>query len=336
MNKQLPVIVLILVALTTGCRSVPDRTPVIVEPETEDDIVPAAHTDLVSMNLIYALAQLTEVQPRQTTVQILPAATQLGRAIGNHLDQAGYGLQRVGSDIGSNFVRYQYQNTITESGPITRYSLSIGFVRAERNYVRKNGAIFPDSEMLITGASEALIKNNDSIFANQNEFHQFSSDTLFDSNSGPEPIQLSADGEPMPAEKLKFSASVKRNIHDNDEQSNYLQVFEDYEDVRNVVLIFPNDKLNVGQNNKKVLRDIAVDYNPDTDIFSVIGCSHGATKIEGGNVALATGRANRVKEELIIAQIPYEQIFEEGCWGNVYHEAFPSRGVVVILKRRIS
>jgi len=337
--------VMLLIVLQAGCGfwgGGPGRA--IVEPESEDQELPTEHTDLVAMNLIFSLSQLTEIRPRSTTVQFSEPRTEFGRTIEKRLVEAGYGLQRVSSDVGSNYVRYKYINSITETGPVTLYSLSIGFVSAERNYLVKNGHIFPDSELIISGAEEKKMELNDAIFNHQGETHEYPSIATFDSSSGPKLVVLSPtggqvldSGEQSGANVgSNFAASVRRNIHDNNEVSNYATVFENYIDVRNAVLIFPNDQLTVGVNNKKVIQSIARDHKPDTDIISVIGCSHGNTALASGNAGLATGRANRVKEELIFSNVPYNQIYEEGCWGSIRHDEFPSRGVVVTLKRRAS
>lgn len=342
--KRISAIWLVLVAtFLAGCVNWGGGPPV-VEPASEDQEIDANHIDLVTMNLVYALSQLGEIRPRSTTVQFSEPRTAFGRTIEKRLVEAGYGLQRVSSDVGSNFVRYQYINSITESGPITRFTMSIGFVEATRNYVMRNGAILPDSEILISGAAEKTVAVNDEIFANQDvELPELLSQVVFESSTTPELVVLTPSGAILESGEQSgadvasnFAASVRRNIHDNNEVSNYASIFDDYFDVRNAVLIFPNDQLTVGVNNKKVIQSIAKDYKPETDVISVIGCSHGKTALASGNAGLATGRANRVKEELIFSNVPYNHIYEEGCWGSISHDDFPARGVLITLKRRNS
>jgi len=343
MKYILTIPLVLAVMCATGCYSMGGQHA--VEPQSEDQEIPAQHIDLVAMNLIFSLSQLAEIRPRTTTVQFSEPRTEFGRIIERRLVEAGYGVQRVKSDVGSNYVRYKYVNSITEAGPITEYSLSVGVVGAKRNYIVKNGDIFPDSEMILTGAEEKQMEINDLIFEDQVETHEYPSLALFESTAGPKLVVLtSADGGSLDSGEQSgadvsssFAASVRQNIHDNNEVSNYATVFEDYIDVRNAVLIFANDKMTVGVNNKKVLQSFARDYQPETDIISVIGCSHGATALAAGNAGLATGRANRVKEELIFSNVPYNQISEEGCWGSgASHSEFPARGVVVTLKRQAS
>ena len=116
--------------------------------------------------------------------------------------------------------------------------------------------------------------------------------------------------------------------------SNFANAFGDYTDVEEVILIFPNDSLVLGEDNKARIRRVLDDFDAASDSFSVVGCSLGKTNVAHGNEALALGRANRVKEELLFAGIPRENIFEEGCWATEAAAKFPSRGVVLTHKRR--
>lgn len=126
---------------------------------------------------------------------------------------------------------------------------------------------------------------------------------------------------------------VPRNIAEIGE-SNYSGLFEAYGNVDEVVLIFPNDSLQLGTYNKGVIRETLERFDPDTDVFSIVGCSLGPTRRENGNEGLALGRANRVKEELLFAGVPAERILDEGCWAGESSARFPARGVVMTLKRQ--
>jgi len=114
-----------------------------------------------------------------------------------------------------------------------------------------------------------------------------------------------------------------------------VDVFDDYEDVEQSVLIFPNDSLRLGDSNKQIIDQYVSSMNPETDVLSVIGCSIGATEIKNGNSLLALGRANRVKEAFLFSGLEHDLILEEGCWApEAFNEALPHRGVIVTLKRQ--
>jgi len=114
------------------------------------------------------------------------------------------------------------------------------------------------------------------------------------------------------------------NVYDS-KQSRYQDILKDYDVVETSVLVFANDSLVLGRDNKNTIRQYANSFNAETDVMSVIGCSHGATKLENGNGYLANGRAF----------LDPNQVLEEGCWAEVAYPEMPSRGVLVQHKRLI-
>ena len=120
------------------------------------------------------------------------------------------------------------------------------------------------------------------------------------------------------------------------QQSNFADVFAEMGIVREKVLTFPNDSTFMGSENKARLSAMLEGFNEKSDVLSVIGCSMGATNHAGGQEALARGRALRVRDELLYAGVPEQNILEEGCWAEeAFDQRMPRRGVVVTLKRRL-
>ena len=118
-------------------------------------------------------------------------------------------------------------------------------------------------------------------------------------------------------------------------QSNFAEVFSRLNIVQEIILTFDNDSVRMGAVNKTRVSNLVSLFNGATDVFSVIGCSNGATNLAMGQQGLALGRAERVREELLFAGVPDENILKEGCWaGENYDELMPRRGVVLSLKRR--
>ena len=142
-----------------------------------------------------------------------------------------------------------------------------------------------------------------------------------------------ADAVPARTAPDASGTSTRRNIHDG-LGSNYARWFETYEDVAMTSLVFPDDSLRLGTEQKRAIAEYAERFRSDTDVVSVIGCSHGDSDLPNGNALLATGRANRVREALVYAGVPAERVLDEGCWADSYHDPFPRRGVVLTLKRR--
>ena len=131
------------------------------------------------------------------------------------------------------------------------------------------------------------------------------------------------------------STARTRNIMDLG-TSNYSALLDDYGNVDELILMFPNDSLTLGDDNKRLIREALERFDPNSDMFSIVGCSLGPTRLENGNQALALGRANRVKEELLFAGVPNERILDEGCWAGEATTKFPSRGVVLTHRRQRS
>jgi len=102
-------------------------------------------------------------------------------------------------------------------------------------------------------------------------------------------------------------------------------------------IIFDNDSLDLKPKGREQITKLMKFYEPETDVFRLIGCSIGPTKIDGGNELLALGRSERVAKELVDRQVQLESIFDEGCWSPTAGETdkvYPPRAVVVELQRK--
>ena len=117
--------------------------------------------------------------------------------------------------------------------------------------------------------------------------------------------------------------------------SNFEDVLAGHSTITEQVLTFANDSMRLGDRNKRLVDQMVNRFDPQTDVFSVVGCSMGPTQIKGGNAALALGRAGRVVEALRFAGVDDEHILDEGCWAaDEAIEHLPRRGVVLTLNRR--
>ena len=59
------------------------------------------------------------------------------------------------------------------------------------------------------------------------------------------------------------------------------------------------------------LEDLAAEYVAASDIFTVIGCSHGKTGLDNGNALLAVGQSKRVQQQLVDLGVPVNRILDE-------------------------
>ena len=122
------------------------------------------------------------------------------------------------------------------------------------------------------------------------------------------------------------------NIYDTGE-SRYQALYDLYEVVGKNIYVFPNDSLILGKQNKMLVQQLANNFDSETDVMSVIGCSHGSTAIDNGNAYLANNRAFRVKEAFLQAGLEADKVLEEGCWASVAFPSLPARGVLVQHRR---
>lgn len=291
--------------------------------------------DVVARDLVYTLAQVPELHPLKSTLQVGEPLTPFGEEVLARLDEAGYGLQRVAADHGPNYVRYRSEHIESETGERTRYVVSVGAVSVERDYALDAEGTRPRSRLLVSGVPEQTLSTDPALF---DGIEGGLSTVAFDSDLEPEirDVALGAASPSVsaaPRAQSAFGTAIKRNMYET-LVSNYADVFTDFEDIEQSVLVFPNDSLRLGESNKETIARYVSELDPATDVLSVIGCSHGTTAIDNGNELLAIGRANRVKEAFLFAGIDHDQVLEESCWAGEHFEMMPRRGVVLTLKRR--
>jgi len=306
-------------------------------------------SDRIVQNLVFSIIQIESLHPFKTTLQMKAPRGELAKLVKMRFEDAGYGIQYVESDQGVNYVRHSAQSSVSEEGDTTTYRITVGDISVERDYMLSGKYTVPESELRVTGAYEQDIHLNDDVFGEEFSKTQYT-DVHFDESDVPVIITVAdrdisfdkkpvaVDGEVAAAEAPKTGNTFARAVMQNVRTimgSNFSEIFAGYEDVQRDVLIFPNDSLRLGTENKTLIQQYADGLNTDTDVLSVIGCSHGRSKVKNGNQLLAIGRANRVKEALIFAGLAHRLIFEEGCWDKEHYGPMPARGVVLTHKRKI-
>ncbi len=297
---------------------------------------------LISKNLVDAIAQYPKLNPLMSTVQMSKTDNAFERQVYAEMSQRGYKLETSSIKNAVNSVDALVRPAVT--GDSSLYVLSVGQLTAERHYARIDGKTVPTSELVIRGGETRTVTlNDDDVFGTTNAlvsnvvFEPGKPAVVSEPPVEPEPPALAAATvNPVEQPLLPMRSPVKQNMYDTME-SNYLGVFSEYEDMEQSILVFPNDSLQLGDSNKRIIEQYVEMMDPVTDVLSVIGCSHGKTAISNGNSLLALGRANRVKEAFLFSGVEHDQILEEGCWAPVtFDEVMPRRGVVLTLKRRKS
>ncbi len=304
-----------IVLCLPGCQLLPSSATVS---EGSNDTVPVAtqRSAVVARDLVSALAQIPASGPSSYVYVIQQPRNDFGRVVARELQRAGYDLRLGNATQTQQQIAYSI-NAIPGDGARSDYefTLSAGDIAVKRRYGLEDDRVFPVSSMLVSGADTSSMVIDDSLFDEPT------------SNR----VQLAAV-EPPAAIKLT-PVAPKENMY-NTRRSNFADATAGYKDLSQNILVFPNDSLMLGRNNKQLLRDIMSEFDEQTDVVSVIGCSHGKTNLSDGNRRLALGRAARVRDELTAMGVAESLILDEGCWANVhFDEMMPRRGVVLTIKR---
>lgn len=309
-------------AVISGC-STPKSKEALDSPREIPDYY------LIAENLVNVLGSLNSISHFNTTFQMLSPTTPIGKAVFETVEDQGYGIQIVTGDLGNNFLRYKAELSQTENGLLEVYTLSVANHSVQRQYAVLDGRTVPTSAVTVRTDSVIESDLDDSLFG---VLLERSVSSVIEINANIANVMVFNEIERSPTERDSelFVLANVRNL----ERSNFQSTFEKYENVSQQTLTFANDSLVLGNGNKNRLNQLVAQIQPETDIVSVIGCSHGSTQYENGNQLLAEGRAQRVTESLMFAGLNPDLIFDEACWAADYwDEKAPRRGVMVTHKR---
>jgi len=313
-----------------------------VKPEME-----VLKNGLIARDLLVAASQI--FNPIETTVQLNTPTTAFGEELEVGLREVGFGVQRVASDQGDNF--FSYNKTTSENSgeiPTTSYQLFIGDIGFERTYVAmSDGVIAPVGPMTVYGTEEP-IQLSPELFPGQSVEVSYAKNddfaiepnaiTIIDTSVMSAIAELGT-GELPSYKSLNSQNQAVENLFER-ESSNFESIDTLYRTVRRENIVFSDDSLVLERRGRDQISKLMKFFEPDSDVFRLIGCSIGSTNVEGGNVELALGRSERVAKELVARSVGLEAIFDEGCWspeeaqeGDFWHEG-PARAVIVELQRK--
>jgi len=230
-----------------------------------------------------------------------------------------------------------------QSPNVHTFFVSLGGLELKRSYEIFGERIAPVSKMLMAGINPATLR------AVSRPLHSLNLSALGAPTSQPPELGLSyatrpqaqpVNGTLAPVPRSSAEAIEVQRINElvstdkawdplsvnmyETRESAYKSMFDDsdqrYDNVSSQILIFPNDSLVLGKQNKHYLFDLAERVRHSEDIVRVVGCSHGNTQLSNGNEKLAKGRAIRVKEELMLAGVEESAVLHEACWANVHFD----------------
>ena len=321
---------------------------------------------LIAIDFVNALLQFDGMHPSERSLSVVTPVSAFGEELLFVLGQAGYQVRISDSAEVENFLDYSQTVKARESDGVHQtFLLSVNQIKLKRDYFFQAQGVTPSSNLFIKGGDSAKIVVNDDLFelpqqtANVRDTEVNNTNPLVSGNKAViphqpgvateesvalapvttpkiQPLVNPSSSSSNRAEEIARAKRRKANVYDTGE-SKFASILEGFEDVSSTIVVFPNDSLNLGQTGKNVIYQFLRDYNQNTDVISVIGCSHGKTSIDNGNELLAIGRAKRVTEELKFAGLSSDKILDEGCWApQHFDEVFPRRGVVLTLKRELT
>lgn len=283
------------------------------------------------------------LNPRQS-IQILhmqQASTDFARSLRDNLRKAGYQLASK-ETAGAHRVTYEVSSFQSNQGASSEYRVAVGPLNLQRTYVQDATGFYPATAMSteVAQTPTSLVSNDP--FAQLVDTQQGAITTVgvqsnIENAAEPTPVEPVALAEPTsitPELPASLDGIERVNMFDTRESS-FANFTIGYKGVSKQILEFPNDSLTITGDVEGELDALSSLFRADTDVFSVIGCSHGDTKLENGNALLAVGRSKRVAQYLVERGIPVNRILDEGCWAPTHFDGvMPRRGVVVELKRK--
>jgi len=246
----------------------------------------------------------------------------------------------VDADQGAHLLNHSVDDITTSDTPSRRHTLTVGQLELSREYATINRTTRPIGPLTVAG-SPRRISLDDSRFG-----ENVTNDRLVSRIAFSIANEVSADETPrisllqLPIDATDQDSGIGTNASGLEVSNvyfggnNFGSLLDDYSRVETVSVIFPNDSMRLGNIGRLKIDVFLGDFDEESDLIRVVGCSNGKTYIDIGNEGLALGRAERVTQELLARGVTREHILDEGCWGpESIGDRFPSRGVVLELYR---
>jgi len=279
----------------------------------------------VAVNLVSTLVQLDGYSPYDTTVQTNPPRSEFGRRLIEALEIAGYGIQMVSADQGSNYLAYRTSLTETETGERVVFDLQLGFVSLSREMSIVDDLYVPASPVTVRGAAPVPIALNGSVFVAVpgrpltypsgvrfiDERGEPLSQALFDYAYYPTG-QARGDTRAVALEPTRFLRQATGRLYDRgtgDAGALVLRPAEDFTAHKSLTIRFPSvsDEL-LGQGNRNALEALGRYFDPANDRLTILSCTAKRQRTDA-----TVARSARVKSELLTLGMPGARVLELGC-----------------------
>jgi len=324
---------------TTSVAVNPTSSGLLVTPTAEIETAPRTLNEVALDDLIRALVQYRD--PITTTLQAeLGLANMDDVGVLSLLADQGYGLQLVDADQGANLLSHTIETQGSGSVDTQKHTIRVGRLELAREYTTVNDIVRPAGPLSVAG-SRRRISLDDSRFgdsvANDRLISRIAFSIAADVEEGDAPrisllqLPLAATGRDNAIGTNASGLEVSNAFFGDD---NFGSILSEYDKLDSVSIIFPNDSMRLGNIGRLKIDVFLGEFEEDSDLIRVVGCSNGKTNIAIGNEGLALGRAERVTQELLARGVTREHILDEGCWAPTSAgDRFPSRGVLLELYR---
>ncbi len=297
--------------------------------------------DAMLEDILSVIPQLLE--PRSNSIQFGPSDSQLDSIAARELAIAGYGIQRVSADQGDNF--FSVIKTLNEDG-VTYVRIRIGELELARLYQDNNSEIAPAGPFVLAGTQGRIdpklsnmgAKTADDIIVSNVEYTSTTpinggipKISLLSENGLQRVVDTTANRTVYTSNNTSINTSHNL-LHDN--ESDFRLLLDGRKQITSKTILFPVDSMRLDAGGKEGLVQLLTQFNEQSDLINVVGCSDGASELESEIEGLSLGRTNRVTLELIALGVPKQSILDDACWSPAdAGERFPGRGVVVDLMR---
>ena len=319
-----------------GCSSTGGNNLVNGPAVTRESTIVDHHLDLIVMDMITAMIQVQELRPLTTTVQVSEPRGVFGKKLITALEEAGYGLQQVAEDQGTHYLSYENRVIQTDTRDVRDFTVRVGEISLHREYNAAGGKVFPASIMYIKGSSSfANIVLNDELFLQQGGELRFASGVeleLSDSTTkamGTRDIQQAASA--LATSVQPGSLEQVRNLTFAQGSETLLERKAEYPALRRAEFIFVDDSMQLGRQNKAVVKSLLQSYDVANEALFISACADAS-----GLQVDADKRSTRLKEEFILNNVPAALVVEQGCERADYPDGKVVNRSVVVVQRRVA
>lgn len=333
-GSLVPALIAVAGLVLAGCATPPSGTDTASSvAETPSEIASqATDTDQrIAENLVSIVAQLNELPPWSSTIQINPPQSSFGSALLDAFEGAGYGVQRVEQDQGNHYVSFRSSTEQSESGTLYSYSVWIGAgISIERRFRDTEGQLLPATPITVTGVRPKAMRVDDRPYSvGVSAGIEFPSGIVFRD----EAYELVATAERTAITSGSSRAGTRRSRAANGGVK-IQEILAPYRPKRQATLSFPTAANNVlGDPNKRAIVAISEAYDAATDVFLVSGCRPPSFSQAGDSEEDSLTRSRRVRAELLNRGFASAVILEESCEPGRYNQNLPRRAVVLTLER---